>query len=259
MNAIAVTGLGLLCPGYDDPERLFQALYRGRSLLARNALGGVEDVSTVSSVVDHDQMQTLEAIDPGLKSPTLSKAAKMGAYAADKAINHAGLENALRKGDCRAGLFVGCNKNFLKPEHIMTLWRATRGEDANPQVLKSALADIETLRPHQATETIAGRYAFDGPVVTYGDACAAGATAIVSGYRRLLAGELEVAVVGAAEHATQAIFQLLFAKLGALYRAEHLEPGSASRPFDKHQGGCLLADGSAFLVLETLEHFARVM
>lgn len=257
MGAVAVTGLGVFCPDYTDPEKLFQGLFRGRSLLDRRVVGGKDScVQTVCSAVDDDQIRTLEAINPDLQSPSLSKAAKMAVYAAGSAIKSAGLHDSVSGGSCNAGLFVGCNKNLLSPEHMLTLWRSAQSKDDDSGLLRRAVEDACTLRPDQAAEAVAGRYAFRGPVATYGDACAAGATAILSGYRRVLAGELDVAIVGASEHATQSIFQLLFAKLGALYRAERIDPASASRPFDKGRGGCLLADGAAFLVLESVHHAA---
>jgi 3-oxoacyl-[acyl-carrier-protein] synthase II len=86
---------------------------------------------------------------------------------------------------------------------------------------------------------------------TFNTACAASAQAIGHGFRAVANGESEVALVGGTDSIAGQILTVGFCLLGVLSKEQ--DPGKASRPFDKNRDGFVVGEGSAFLVLESLE------
>ena len=253
MKSIAVTGLGLFVPGHTSPEQLFQSLYSGKSLLKRTKIDNQESsVDIICSRIEDDQLATLEHMFPSLAEQGTSRSAKMGLHAAEQAVKQSGISPHLIER--RLGLFVGCNKNLLSADLLMKLWRSREQGELSKNCREMIQADIERLDQGRAAQVVASQLGVTGRAMTFGDACTAGATAIISGQRRILSGELDVAICGATENATDPIMQTGFSKLGAL--SPHLpeNPALVSRPFDKDRSGCVLADGAAFIVLESVEH-----
>lgn len=109
-------------------------------------------------------------------------------------------------------------------------------------------------RQDMAALTLAQVYGFDDAIMTPGDACAAGGISIGTGFRHIAHGELDVALVGATETMSNYVPLIAFAALGALSQHPTDAPEKLSRPFDKDRSGFIMGEGSAFLVLESLEH-----
>jgi 3-oxoacyl-(acyl-carrier-protein) synthase len=87
----------------------------------------------------------------------------------------------------------------------------------------------------------------------YSDACIAGQSALYSAYLNVKNKNRDIAIVCASEEATHPIMQLIFKKIGALYDNKKGIPiSNASRAFDKQRSGCVLADGAACIVVESL-------
>lgn len=87
----------------------------------------------------------------------------------------------------------------------------------------------------------------------YSDACIAGQSALYSAYLNVKYKRRDIAIVCASEEATHPIMQIIFKKIGALYDSKQDIPVScASRAFDKQRSGCVLADGSACVIIESL-------
>jgi 3-oxoacyl-(acyl-carrier-protein) synthase len=92
-----------------------------------------------------------------------------------------------------------------------------------------------------------------GPCLTLSTGCTAGIDAIGWAYETICAGEARVMLAGAAEAPFANITFASFDIIGALSKRIH-DPTRASRPFDKHRDGFVLAEGAAFLALEEWQH-----
>jgi 3-oxoacyl-[acyl-carrier-protein] synthase II len=90
-----------------------------------------------------------------------------------------------------------------------------------------------------------------GPHYTIGAACAAGNAGLIQGVQMLRLDECDVALAGGVSESihTFGIFAS-FRSQGAL--AEHEDPARASRPFDIHRNGIVVAEGGCVFVLERL-------
>jgi 3-oxoacyl-[acyl-carrier-protein] synthase-1/3-oxoacyl-[acyl-carrier-protein] synthase II len=248
MKTVVITGLGICVPGYNQRHPLFDALYHGRSLLQQHVLDAEHGhLQQTCSPMAQDQLLTIQHHYSILQQPQINQASIMGLYAADQAVQTTGLT---REQIQQAGIFVGCNKTLMSLSTLHGLWQAQQQGREAPEYQHV----MDKIRPQQCAETLAAYYQNNGPAMTYGDACTAGATAIISGMRRIQHGNLDVAICGATEHATHPLMQLPFFKLGALSTNQRLGPTEVCRPFDKDRSGCLLADGAAFVVMESLEH-----
>src|SRR5439155_22175670 len=94
---------------------------------------------------------------------------------------------------------------------------------------------------------LAERYGLSGPVAVLSSACAASTGALAWAVERLRGGEAQVMLAGGVDVLTEVVF------LG--FHAMRLL-GSRTRPFDRDREGFVLAEGAAFLVLETADHAA---
>src|SRR4029079_17227617 len=111
---------------------------------------------------------------------------------------------------------------------------------------------VPMMMPNAAAGMISIRFGFTGPALCLSTACAAGANAIGEGVRMVRDGSAEVVVAGATEAPVTPLTVSAFARMGAM-SGRNDEPELASRPCDAARDGFVIAEGSGFTVLETLE------
>jgi 3-oxoacyl-[acyl-carrier-protein] synthase II len=107
------------------------------------------------------------------------------------------------------------------------------------------------MMPNATAGVISMKFGFTGPAFCVSTACAAGTNAIGEGVRLIRDGSAQVVIAGGTEAFT-AVTVAAFARMGALSKKND-DPTHASRPFDVDRDGFVIAEGAAFLVLESLE------
>src|SRR5438067_5040608 len=112
---------------------------------------------------------------------------------------------------------------------------------------------VPMMMPNATAALVAMRGGFTGPNLSVTTACAAGAHAVGEATRMVRDGSVDVAVAGGAEAAVTPVALAAFWRMGALSGRSD-DPGRAARPFDVERDGFVMAEGAAFLVLESLEH-----
>ncbi|MDS1269234.1 beta-ketoacyl-[acyl-carrier-protein] synthase family protein [Lipingzhangella sp. LS1_29] len=112
---------------------------------------------------------------------------------------------------------------------------------------------IPMLMPNAANAAIAMELGWRGPSLALATACASGSSAVGQAARLIRDGRCTVALAGGADNGVTRISLAAFAQLGALSQRNQ-EPQFASRPFDRNRDGYVMGEGSAFLVLESLDH-----
>ena len=255
---VVITGIGVICSQAMSPQQLFNRL-KNRLSSVRNhprfAAYGLPNPAC--AYIDDEVWQLLKTQQASHFSKQLGPQALLAAYAADQALSSSGIDLSAVS---RKGLFVGSNKYTLTDEQLLALCRhynpaADRvGLDSYLQQEKHDESAYFHKRPDMAALALAEWYGFDDAIMTSGDACAAGGISIGTGYRHIAHGELDVALVGATETMSNYIPLICFSALGALSQDPSDAPETISRPFDKDRSGFVMGEGSAFLVLETLEH-----
>jgi 3-oxoacyl-[acyl-carrier-protein] synthase II len=108
---------------------------------------------------------------------------------------------------------------------------------------------IPMVMPNAPAAAVSMRWGFRGPCVTISTACSAGTNAIGEGVRMLQEGAADLVVAGGVEAPITPWVLTGFAAAHALSERTS-DPGGASRPFDVHRDGFVMAEGAAVVVLE---------
>ncbi len=112
---------------------------------------------------------------------------------------------------------------------------------------------VPAMAPNMASCQVAINLGVRGPTITSVAACAAGIFAFVDAKRLLDLGETEVVITGGAEANIIPISIAAMANMRAL-STRNAEPERACRPFDLNRDGFVYGEGSAAMVIETLDH-----
>ncbi|MBX2860174.1 MAG: beta-ketoacyl-ACP synthase II [Vampirovibrio sp.] len=111
--------------------------------------------------------------------------------------------------------------------------------------------------PMMLCDSAAGRVSIEfnakGPSESVSTACASGASAVGNAFRMIRDDEVDVMIAGGAEAPITVLAVDGFAAARAL-SLRNDDPKTASRPFEKGRDGFVMAEGSAVLILEEMEH-----
>jgi 3-oxoacyl-[acyl-carrier-protein] synthase II len=107
--------------------------------------------------------------------------------------------------------------------------------------------------PNMASARLASRYGLLGPSLGVTTACASGSHAMAASSLLIANGLADVMVTGGVEGMLCPLSMAAFASMHALSRNND-QPARASRPFDLHRDGFVMAEGAGVLVLEALPH-----
>ena len=178
---------------------------------------------------------------------------ELAAIAAGEAIEEA----ALPAGDFGGPLFLASPPMELGWPQRLALYR--QGEEGTGPDRLLALARehggpgiFEQTQFGTIAERLADSFGTRGLPVTLSTACASGATAIQLGVEAIRRGECDRALAIGADGSATAEALIRFSLLSAL-STQNEPPEKASKPFSRNRDGFVLAEGSAALVLESLE------
>ena len=165
---------------------------------------------------------------------------------------HHGLEAHATSALRAARLIVGVGLEAFFLEDLAFTRGATGMAEALMGGVDGGVPKLQTPLDRLAT-LIGDAYAIGGGRFTNCSACAAGAQAIGQAFRDVRRGTVDVALAGASDSMLNPLGLGGFSLLRVL-SAENDRPTEACRPFDVSRVGTVLGEGSAFLVLESLEH-----
>lgn len=107
--------------------------------------------------------------------------------------------------------------------------------------------------PNLAAAQIAMRYGMRGVCMTLATACATGSDVVGLALAMLRLGEADAILTGAADSFFTPVVVSALASAKAV-STRNDDPKTASRPFDRDRDGMVIGEGSAALMLETLDH-----
>jgi 3-oxoacyl-[acyl-carrier-protein] synthase II len=234
---VVVTGLGVISSIGTGPGAFARSLREGRS--GARPIGAFETAgferANGCEVVDFDPSASIERLD----HRQLGRATQLAVSGARLALADAGIApDELR---ARSALIsVGTTSGETRDVELATQRQATGvadGLDAgSAHRAASSRLSADIARELELTRVEA---------MTIPTACAAGNYAIGYGFDAVTSGEVEVALCGGVEAMVRTLFV-------AFYRLGTIAP-DVCRPFDRRRKGILTGEGSAFLVLETLD------
>ena len=144
------------------------------------------------------------------------------------------------------GVGIGGMKTYEEEVTAYAKTGDTIGPKFNPFFVPKMIADI-------CAGHISIKYGFHGPNYITSSACASSTNALADAFNLIRLGKADVIVSGGAEAAITAAGVGGFTAMKAL-STRNDEPQKASRPFSASRDGFVMAEGSAVLVLEELEH-----
>ncbi len=242
---VAVTGIGMVTSLGQGKDDNWKRLSSGASGIHRiNRFPTDHFATTMAGTVDF-----LPESSQGASALTYA----LAAASATEAIAEAGLPGS----DFGGPLFLASPPvelewpsrfalNDAGPKDIEPLARliAAAGK-AKPEILDTTLFMA-------IADRLADRFGTRGLPITLSTACASGATAIQLGVEAIRRGETDRALSIGTDGSVSAEALVRFSLLSAL-STQNAVPEKASKPFSKDRDGFVMAEGSAALVLESLE------
>lgn len=243
---VVVTGIGMVTPLGIGKAENWPALSAGKSGIRPITRFPVDHLNTtISGMVDF-----LDSSGKGMTELTF----ELADLATEEALSEAGLVGSAFDGP----LFLAC-----PPIELDWSKRLEIADRSNPQtpvddrLLESCrnggsggyfyAGQFGTVAAQLKT-----KYGFEGLPITLSTACASGTTAIQLGVEAIRRGDCDHAVSVGADGSASAEALIRFSLLSAL-STQNDTPQQASKPFSKDRDGFVLAEGSAALVLESLE------
>lgn len=244
---VVVTGLGALTPIGNSVPAYWDALMAGTSGAAPITRFDASTYATLFAceLKDFDPFAFLDRKEARRFDPFV----QFALVAADEAIADAGIDTAALSDAerNRTGVVFGSGIGGMQLFQDQVVGFAARGHRAlSPFFVPMMIIDM-------APGLISIRHGLRGPNYATISACATGNNAIGDGFLVLKAGMADVMVVGGTDASITEVGVAGFSNMKAL-STRNDSPETASRPFDLHRDGFVMAEGAGALVLETLEH-----
>ena len=239
---IVITGVGLAAPNADNLQDYRSSLLTGRSGIGEIELRYVGKVPAGICSFPETKHRKKKENKRG------TRAGCLGVYAANEAMQDAGLADFLHYRQNRTGVYIGLTEHgTVETENeIYNLSQFAFNTDFwshhhNPRTVLNNPAGEITMN-----------LGITGPHYSIGGACAAGNAALIQGAQMLKLGEVDMALAGGISESTGSfgIFASFKAE-GAL--AVHHDPTKACRPFDIGRNGIVVSEGACVFVLERLD------
>lgn len=232
---VVVTGLGLMTGLGLDLETSWKGLLEGRRPARRLTLFDPEGLETVFGVELPEGAAEVFAKHVKTRNrEQMTRGTMIAVSVAAQALDHSGLDLAA-VDKTRVAVVVGGTGTGYAP-----------GPDADPNRILRNMASAPAA-------WISLKYRFQGPSMVTSTACSSGTYALHAAHRYIAAGEVDVAVAGAADCTLNRLDVAGFNALMALSEARD-DFAAASRPFDRRRTGFVMGEGGGMLVLESEEH-----
>ena len=241
---VVITGLGCISPLGNSVDEAWQSLLAGKS--------GAGQITHF----DASQHKTkfaceVKNFDPAAlfgsrEARRMDRFTQFALAASQQALAHSGLEVTDANRD-RFGIVVGSGIGGI----------GTLAEQVGVLAEKGPDRISPFLVPMMISDTAAGITAIHlglrGPNMAVVTACASGNNALGEATEMIRRGAADIMLAGGAEAAIVPVAMAGMNVMGAL-STRNDDPATASRPFDKDRDGFVMGEGSAMLVIESLEH-----
>lgn len=241
---MVITGMGALTPLGHTVDATWQNLIAGRSGIDHITKFDTSElrVTFAGEVRDFDPGQYMDRKEARRLDPCIQYALA----AAQQAFTDAALD--LEAEDpTRIGVIIGSGIGGIGSfRENIDLAQAKGLRKVSPFMIPNMLVDSPGGK-------VAIEYNLQGPNHSVVSACASGTTACGEAFEILRRGDADVVLAGGSEAALMPITVAAFDVMGALSQRVE-DPAGACRPFDNDRDGFVMSEGSALVVMETLEH-----
>ncbi len=237
---VVVTGLGVVAPGSIGKESFWNNVSGGRVFtgeLTAFSKDGIRCAVSGEVMPDETYKKLEEKIYTHCPEAVASKAQLFAVMSALQAVEDGGLtEKELEKETVyiAVGSTMGIDDSCYLPEPLEVL------SDPNRETLEKYTAN-------RIPQSIKSYFKLEKSVShMFMNACAAGNYAIASSFNEIKNERCSVALAGGVD-------ALCYTAVMGFNRLLSVAP-DICRPFDKRRRGMIVGEGSAFLILESLEH-----
>lgn len=241
---VVITGMGALTPLGLTVEKTWEGLVAGQSGIAHVTRFDTSELRTTFAgelkgfdAQDHLDRKEARRLDPYIQYALV---------ATEQAIDDAQLVLEDEEPQ-RIGVIIASGIGGIQSlvENIDTVEQKGLRR-LSPFLIPNMLVD-------SAAGKIAIRYNLHGPNFAVVNACASGTAATGEAFELIRRGDVDAMIVGGSEAGLLPITMAGFDVMGALSQRND-DPAGACRPFDSERDGFVMSEGSAVMVLESLEH-----
>lgn len=241
---VVVTGLGCVSPLGNDVATLWSKLLAGESGVDLITQFDAADfkVRIAAEVKEFDPI----ALFGSREARRMDRFSQFAVAAANQAVEDAGLNLDAEDRD-RIGVFMGSGIGGVGTIYEQIQILLERGPDrVSPFLVPMMLADT-------SPAMIAINLGLRGPNLAIVSACASGTNTLGEATETIRRRKADVILAGGSE---ASILPIAMAGMGVMnaLSTRNDDPSRASRPFDRDRDGFVMGEGSAVLILESLEH-----
>ena len=242
-HRVVVTGIGIVSPIGQGVENFWNGIKAGKCGISHIESFDTTDfkVKVAGEIKDYDPTLTINKKD----AKRMDRFTHFAITASKMALEDSGLtitdDNAQN-----VGVYLGNGIGGLITIEETAEKMMTKGVDRiSPFFIPQSIANL-------AAGNVSIELGIKGSCLTYNTACASSASAIGEALKELRYGTHDVILAGGTEASISKLGIGGFQAMTAL--CEATDPMRASIPFDKDRSGFVMAEGSAMLVLERLDH-----
>ncbi len=244
-DEVWITGFGVILPGCDSADGLWDKLRRGESQLRLEP--DPQDASNkiaMGRVRDFRPERYLARVPERFYS-RYDREVQLYLASVFSAVEHAGLELPGRTPG-RVGIFDGCSRPMF------SAWGMKKKRELESS-LKEAYSRADLLlTPGLAVGMAASLLEISGSVYTFNSTCCSGSVAIGQAFRELKAGIVDVAIATGHESSLLAPIFAMYREAGLL-SLEDENPSAALRPYGDSTGN-VFGEGAVTMILERRAH-----
>jgi beta-ketoacyl-acyl-carrier-protein synthase II len=242
---VVITGLGAISPLGSSVDLLWDGWMHGRSGIRRITQFDASELpcQIAGEIPDFEPDLYIDRKE-ARRTP---RSGQIALAAAIQAVKDAGLPETMPDGERAGVLFGTCLGGLDTMVEGIEKFRKEGMARANPFTLPSGI-------PNLAAFLIAKQFQCLGPNSTITTACATGTQSIGEAAEVIRRGAADIVITGGVEALIEDIAIGGFCAMRALATSYNDNPAAASRPFDAAREGFIYSEGSASLVLESLEH-----
>jgi 3-oxoacyl-[acyl-carrier-protein] synthase II len=241
---VVITGMGAITPVGNDVASVWDSLKAGRSGIARITRFDPSNLATqfAGEVKDFDAVERF-----GRKEARrMDRVTQFAIEACGQAIDDSKLlENGVDRE--RVGIVIGSGvagiATLLEQYEV---FKTSGPQRVSPFLIPMMLADTPAAQA-------AIHYGLRGPNMAIISACATGTNVVGEAFEMVARGAADVMLAGGSEAGLVPVAIAGFNVMGAL-STRNDDPAGACRPFDADRDGFVISEGSAIVVLESLEH-----
>lgn len=259
---VVITGMGVVTPLGQNPDRLYKALIEGRS-----GVGSIThfDARTFPTTFAAEvrEFRLGDYLSDAARWEHCGLNTQFALAAAKQALGEADLLENYKIDRSTIGVYLGSGEGSHDFHHLIeSTARATSDNKVDNRAFfeisqRAFRASHEREMEMQSTAGhLADEFDLLGPNFTCQTACAASAQAIGEGSEMIRRGDAEIIMAGGAHSMIHPFGVTGFNLLTALSQRNDA-PQKASRPFDLNRDGFVLGEGAGMVILEELEHARR--